>query len=314
MAWLGSLLQRTGTRPVASLALDAPTLEVRLDPGLVYSLRDVAGTFTMQGRSPEIQASYRLADAPGAPRCELTLRRDRATSTPRTTLTFRNAERTRLPAGVLEPYFDAAAWLGSAASIDGELTLEQSGADDWEARFHGTIDDLDLASLVRQVAPEQRLSGRARLTVEAFHWGPRPGRGPGWRQARGLLAVPDGGSVGSDLLRNLASQLRFRVPERALSSRVDVEYSGLGLAFDLTPGGEIRLIGGLGPEHGPGAVMVQARRPEEALALAPEGLATVAGLIWSLAPSQDRNPQQSIPTGFHSILIQQALPSSSRAN
>jgi hypothetical protein len=314
MSHVTALLQRAGTRPVGSLALIAPTLEVRLGSSLVYSLRDVAGTFTMHGQAPDFQASYRLADAPNIPRCELTLKRDRDSGhPPRTTLAFQNVDHAPLPAAVLDPLFDTATWLGDSASLDGQLVLTQTGAGEWEARFQGSILDLDLAALVQHVAPEQRLNGRARLEIESAHWGPRPGRGPGWLQAQGSLTVPQGGTVGAELLRNLAAQLRFRVPDRAIGNRTTLEYAALGLGFALADDGQIQLTGALPPEHGPEAVLVQPQRPQT-LALAPEGIATVAGLVRSLAADQGHDPQHSIPAGFHSLMIQQSLPASARAN
>src|SRR5947209_8753115 len=80
---------------------------------------EVAGTFQADRAAPTVRVSYRVAARGSNTRCELTLTRDRKTEPVRTTVVMRTMEGLPLPARVLEPFFDAADWLGPAARVDG---------------------------------------------------------------------------------------------------------------------------------------------------------------------------------------------------
>src|SRR6185437_3473168 len=107
--------------------LSAPGCDLDLGAGVpAYRLRELVGQFVADRAAPTVRASYRVA-GPGT-RCELTLTRDRKADPVRTTLALKTMEGLPLPARVLDPFFDAASWLGPAARVDGALTLRQDGA------------------------------------------------------------------------------------------------------------------------------------------------------------------------------------------
>ena len=253
-----------------------------------YSLRDLAGTFRVADGSPTVEASYRVASADGtAHRCELKLTRDRSGKELRTTLAFKTAEGLPLPASpTLDPFFTAADWLGPTARVQGELTLSKAGAGDWEAAFVGELIDVDLAALVGRRVPDHRLSGRARVAIESARWGVLPGgTGSGWVEARGELTAGPG-SISTSLMRALQAEMSFRLDPRLDLRPADLEYQNFGIAFAMTPDGEIELAGTLGTDSDPGAVLSEGL---VSMAYAPAGASNVLGLHRTLGP-QDSDP------------------------
>jgi hypothetical protein len=211
---------------------------------------------------------------------------------------------------VLDPLLSASEWLGPGAKVEGELTLRQTGAGDWDADFQGSIQDLDLNTLIARVAPRHRLTGRGRLDVSMARWADQPGRGAGWVEARGRLSGGSG-QIGTTLLQALQSQTHFRLADRLTLNRPELEYQALGLAFELSRSGEIHFEGGLGPEYLPGAVLVQGQRFLPIVS-APEGTASVASLIRALAPGARAETTLQIPAQYESLMIQRYLPAPPR--
>jgi len=211
------------------------------------------------------------------------------------------------PARVLNVFFDATGWVGDRARVDGELTLRQSGGREWEGEFTGDLVDVDLAALVGSRFPRHRLAGTARVDVHQARWGDRPGRGPGWLEARGKLSAGEG-VVGADLLTALAREMKFRLTPRATRPAGrggEVEFGSLGLTFDVQPDGQIQLGGGLGEAFPPDAVLAGGGT---ALARAPLGAANVHGLIKTLFPVADASPGSLVPlTPESSVLLQLPL-------
>jgi hypothetical protein len=295
----------TASEPVNLVAADC---RLELGPGIpAYRLRDLAGTMRRGQRGPTVTASYRVEDPGGSPRCELVLEDARGSQAGAATLTLRTADSGTLPARVLDPLFASGSWLGDRARVEGELELRQAAGEDWSARFRGALRDVDLAALMRRLAPARRLTGRATVEVERAEWADQPGRGPGWVEAHGVLRAGPG-TIGGPLLDSLGAQLGFRLaPGRPGADRGDEDYQALGLRFDVQPHAPIRLAGGLGPEYAPDAVVVGGSHARP-LASAPPGPVSVAGLIRVLVPDDPARPQQLIPARYESLVIQRFLP------
>ena len=309
IAQVVSLLQRIGgSSGFDRINLAAHSCEMDLGShALSYSLRDLAGSLQVNATLSTITAGYRVVRDDGTgPRCELTLTRDRKAEPARTSLTFKTAEGEPVPAAVLDPFFLASENLGSSAKLDGELVLRQSGVGDWEAEFKGNLLDVELASLVNQLAPEHRLSGHARVAVEFARWADRPGRGPGWVEARGDL-LSGKGTIGVSLLHALKTQMNFKVAERAEARRIEVDFEKLGLSFAIAPNAEIRLSGGLGEEYLGDAVIVQGQRITP-LVRAPDGVANVHGLARALGTEALSRPDLLTPSTAESQFLQRSLP------
>lgn len=304
-----AMLQRIGgSSGFDRINLAAHSCEMDLgSDALSYSLRDLAGSLQVSATLSTITAGYRVVRDDGAgPRCELTLTRDRKADPARTSLTFKTAEGEPVPATVLAPFFPASENLGSSARLDGELVLRQSGAGEWEAEFKGNLLDVELASLVNQLAPEHRLSGRARVAVELARWADRPGRGPGWVEAKGDL-IAGKGTIGVSLLHALKTQMNFKVAERAQGLRNEVDFEKLGLSFAIAPNAEIRLGGGLGEDYLGDAVIVQGQRVTP-LVRAPDGVANVHGLARALGTEALSRPDLLTPGTTESQFLQRSLP------
>jgi hypothetical protein len=302
MAQIGALVQRSGELPFDHVSLTAPACKVDLGEGLGFSVQDVAGAFTADRAKPTLRVAYRLVEPESKTRCELTLSRDRESDPVGTTLVLKTLEGLPPSARVLNVFFDASGWVGDKAKVDGTLTLRQSGSRDWEGEFSGDLLDVDLAALVGRRFPRHRLAGSARVAVQKARWGDRPGQGPGWLEAQGTLSAGQG-AVGADLLAALSREMKFRLTPRA--SRVDprkteVEFGSLGLAFDIQPNGEIQLTGGLGDGFPPGAVLAGGGN---ALAYAPQGAASVHGLIKTLFPVADSPPGILVPLTAESRVL-----------
>lgn len=287
LAQFEALLRKAGGGP-ARIDLVARDGLVALGKGkgrLEWALRDLAASFRRDADVAELSASYRVALEDAAPRCELLLARQSGPESSKLTVRLQTAEGP-LPAASLAPFFDAEGWLGPAAQVAGTLEFERRGGagTEWEAEFRGELSDVDLAALVGEHFPGQRLSGLARLSIAEARWGALPsGQGTGWRLARGRIASQRG-AIGADLLRAMESEMRFRLPAPVGGGLVDVEYERLGVDFSLTPDGAIRLAGALGPGFAPDAVLTRGDR-HAPLARAPEGAANVRGLWKMLVPA-----------------------------
>lgn len=292
MAQLGLILQRPSDSTFDRVSLSAPTCALDLDlDNLHFTLRDVAGVFQTDRVAPTVKASYRMVAKGANTRCELTLTRDRKTEPVRTTLAIKTMDGLPLPCQVLDVFFDSTDWLGAAARVEGALTLRQTGAKDWEADFQGDLYDIDMNTLVGQRFPSHRLSGLAHVAIKSARWGDRPGQGMGWVEATGEMTTGQG-SMGTDLLNALATEMSFRLPEKSAkfatsSNKPDVDFHAMGLTFEIRKDGEIRLGGALGNEFAPDAVLA---RQTSALAYAPRGAANVRGLIKTLVPTNASDP------------------------
>lgn len=290
---LGGLLQRSGEVSYDRVALTAPTCRIELGPGLAFRASDLAATLTAEAAGPTLRASYRLVEPGSKTRCELTFARDRRTDPVQTTFALKTLEGRPLPARVLNVFFDATDWVGEATRVDGRVALRRSGEGAWEGEFSGELHDVDLAAMTARRFPGRRLAGKGTVSIEAAKWGDRAGQGAGWVQAQGKL-VAGPGTADADLLSALTREMKFRPSarhNRLDPRRREVEFSTLGLGFEVRPDGEIRLSGALGHEHPPDAVLAVGTN---ALVHAPEGASSVHGLIKALVAS-DARPGVLVP-------------------
>jgi hypothetical protein len=309
MAQVGAVLQRSGGAAYERVSLTAPDCTLDLGAGVApYRLREVIGQFLADRAAATVRASYRVADpkgpasAPGT-RCELTLTRDRRADPVRTTLALRTMEGLPLPARVLDPFFDSADWLGSAARVEGALTLRQDGSKDWEAEFQGNLLDIDLSELVNRRFPSHSVRGKARLAVASARWAERPGQGYGWVEAQGEMTAGPG-VIGYGLLQALRTEMKFRPAPRLArvvsAGQVDLDFRALAFTFAMTPDGEIKVGGALGTEYEADAVLVGRTEP---LAFAPPGAANVHGLIKTLVPVTAINRAEMVPLTERSRIL-----------
>ncbi len=304
MAEVGALLQRSGDAAFERVSLSAPTCDLDLGAGVPpYRLREVVGNFVADRAAPTVRASYRVVSKGSSTRCELTLTRDRKAEPVRTTLALRTMEGLPLSARVLDPFFDAAAWLGTDAKVDGALTLRQDGAKDWEAEFQGNLLDIDLSELVGRRFPDHWLRGRARLAVASARWAERPGQGYGWVEAQGELSAGPG-VIGKGLLQALNTEMKFRTAPkvaRSLSAgQAALDFRALAFSFMMSGDGEIRVGGGLGNEYADDVVLVGPTAP---MAYAPHGAANVRGLIKTLVPVASVNTGVMVPLTERSRML-----------
>jgi hypothetical protein len=321
LAHLVTLLMRAGEVPFERINVTAPSCDLDLGrEDLRFAAREVAGEFHADPAAPTVRLAYRMSaaatgphagrvDRPGAgTHCELTLVRDRRVEPMSTSLVIKTVEGLPLPARVLNPFFDAGDWLGANATVEGTLQLRRAGSEDWEATFSGSLHDIELARLVGGRFPRHRLSGRARLAVSTARWGARPGQAPGWIEVKGEL-LSGQGSIGVPLLGSLAREMKFRLSPKLANldtRRTELDFRALGLAFDMQPNGEIHLAGALGAELPPDAVLAGVTSP---MASAPQGTASVHGLIKTLFPVADANPGVVVPlTPESSVLLSLPVP------
>jgi hypothetical protein len=299
MAQCAALFQKADAPTYPRVSFAANSAELDLGPGgvagpLKYEFRDVAGTFEAHPGAPLVIVSFHPTDEGSSTRCEATLTRDHRGQKVRTTLTFKTMEGLPLPARVLDPFFDTADWLGSAARVEGTLTLTQQGQSDWEAEFEGIFTDVDLSTLVSRRFPDQRLSGIGVVKVAKARWADRHGaQGFGWVSAEGEIRAGQG-SIGAPLLGALKDEMQFRLAAGVDRRHGDLPYQNLGMSFSLGADGEIRIGGALGTEYPPGAVLVDGEH-FGSLATAPEGTANVRGLIRTLFPLNTTNATALVP-------------------
>ena len=286
-----TLMRRMGSSGDSRISLVADRCDVSLD-GRIEILRDLAAIVQLDRASPSLTASYLIAEdgAPERTRCELAV----SCETPGTTRVAIKTMDGSVPARVLSPFFDADAWFGRSARLDGAITLTRLDGMSWDAEFRGDIAGMDLSSVVGRRFAGHRLTGVAKLAIESARWGERPGgQGPGWVGARGVLTAGPG-SISAGLLDAMRSRMRFRLAVPVEPGRPDVDYQGLGLAFLMTSDGELALRGALGGEYAPDAVLVQSHRASP-LARAPQGAANVRGLWNTLIPATPENLAPAVP-------------------
>jgi len=309
LAQLGVLIQRSAQVPFERINLTAPSCQLDLGrEGLQFMLREVAGEFVADPRSPTLRLAYRVPGDGAGTRCELTLTRDRSSEPLETSLTMRTTEGMPLPACVLGVFFDAEDWLGSQAKVDGLVSLRQAGSRDWEAEFQGELLDVDLAKLVGRRFPRHRLAGRARVVIQQARWGQRPSQSSGWVDVKGELSAAHG-SIGIDLIDALAREMKFRRSPRLVSldaRKTEVDFRALGLSFAMESSGEIHVAGALGAEFPPDAVLAGATTP---LLSAPQGTASVHGLIKTLFPVSQATSGVLVPlTAESQVLLSLPVP------
>jgi len=93
--------------------------------------------------------------------------------------------------------------------------------------------------------------------------------------------------------------------------KTEVEFRALGLSFAMESSGEIQISGGLGSELPPDAVLAGATT---SLLAAPQGTASVHGLIKTLFPVSQADQSELIPlTAESQVLLSLPFPQKSRA-
>lgn len=292
---IASLLAQSGRLSYERVSFSASACRFDLGTeGLAAAVRDLAGECLIEPQGATLRLAFAAPGSGGATRCEATLTRDRRTEPITTTLVVKTVEGLPLPARALGMFFDAREWLGPRATVEGELELKQAGVGGLEARLTGTLYDIDLGVLVGKRFPGQRLSGRARLAITTARWGDRGAQGPGWLEAKGELTA-ESGSIGVSLLEALTREMRFRPSSRIRVQgprKTDVDFRAMGLAFAINALGEIHLRGSLGSEFAPDVVLAGAT---SALLSAPQGAASVHGLIKTLFPTPAYDASVLVP-------------------
>lgn len=287
LARLQTLTRHLG-RLAARADLVAPTGQVQLGRGpqsISLPFHDLAANVQVTKAQEQVSCSFRLDGSPESPRCELQLETTTGSGKPGVSLTLQTMDGP-IPASVLIPLFDTTAWLGTDAAMRGTLRIDQHADRPFSAHFEGDLANVELASLVQNHFPDQRLSGRARVSIRSATWDLLPGNHTsGWRSAEGRL-VAGSGRIGGGLLRALGEEMRFSVVPESLSrsESTDLAFQSMGLDFELKESGEIEVQGALGTDVPPGAVIVPMDRSHP-LAYAPEGSANVRGLWKTLVPA-----------------------------
>ncbi len=275
---------------------------INFGDGLLFELFDCACILQHDAGGPVFTMSCRLGEGATSTRCEATATRDRSTRLTSTRLTFKTMEGPAISTRFLDVFLDAGGWFGPAATFEGELIVSLPDAADPSIEFNGTIHDVDLGALVASRFPNERLEGRARLTIDRARWGDRRGQGFGWLEARGEI-VSGPGSIGVPLLRSLVREMGFRAAPKLANldpSRRDLDFRALGLSFAINPDGRIALDGALGEQNAPDAVLTDAA---DVLARAPDRPSNVAGLIKTLHASANPPAGSLVPLTAESKLL-----------
>jgi hypothetical protein len=310
LALLDVFIQRSISLPFERVTVSAPECQVNLGrDDLQFMFKDVAGELLSDPSAPTLKLAYNVPGGGKGSRCELVLTRDRKREPFETSLSLKTVEGAPLPARMLNVFFDAEDWLGGEAQILGTLNLRQAGSTEWRADFQGEILDLDLARLIGRRFPRHRLTGRARIAFEKATWGERPSsQGPGWLEVKGELLAGQG-SIGIDLLEALAREMKFRPSSRKPyvdARKSEVDFRSLGFSFAMHSNGEIHINGALGTEFPPDAVLAGG---SSAILRAPQGAASVHGLIKTLFPASTNNSGVMIPLTTESqVLLSLPLP------
>jgi hypothetical protein len=302
---LAALLGRGVDGSWDRLSLLAPACRVELGPGgAAFDLDEVVATYHEDRGAPTVSASFRVVEQGTSSRCELVLTRDRQGPVVRHRLKVATKEGDPLPARVLDPFFDAASWLGSKARVQGLLALSREEGSEWSAEFQGALSNVDLAALIDRRFGDHRMSGLARVEVRSARWGDRGPLGFGWVEAEGRIAAGQG-SISRGLVDALGRQLGLQTPGSIAPLGPDLPFQALGLTFAMTADGGLKLGGDLGPEHPRDAVLVDPRR---AIALAPRDPGDVRGLVRALFPVAGDDPAPLVPGDRDSASVQRYLP------
>ncbi len=305
---LSDYLYRVGSDLNCSrLGLSANVCRIDLGAGLdPIAVEDLAIMLTKDSGSPKLASSFQIRDGKASTRCELTLGRDDSNESPRTTLTMKTMSGPPLPALALNAFFDVQSWLGLQAKCSGGVTMTRLGSADWTIQVEGELTEVDLGTLIGKRFPEHEFKGFGNVTIANAAWGERSGQELGWVDVRGRLTA-DRGSIGRGFLDSLRDQMHFRPVaglNRLEASTRQVEFRGLGLAFELKPDGELVLNGGLGTRATPGAVLVSTNEVTPLL-YAPTGASNVRGLIKALYPAR---AETLMPVTAESQALQRYLP------
>ncbi len=227
--------------------LVAATGQVELGRGsrrATFPFRDLAANVQVTGADEQVSCSFRLDGEEESPRCELQLETTAESGESTLVLTLQTMDGP-IPSTVFNPLFDASAWLGDSAQVRGTLRIERRADQPFSARFEGELTDVELASLVQNHFPDQRLSGRARLSIRSAIWDLLPGaQTSGWRSVEGRLSAGSG-RIGGGFLRALGEEMRFSVEPESLTqaNSSNLTFQSLGLDFSLRESGEILVQG-----------------------------------------------------------------------
>lgn len=272
--------------------------------------RGLAGTAELGADQLIVKAAGWSHSGDDRTRCEIRLARRRQGERAETRIQIATMEGPALPAMLLEPVFAAKGWFGDKAKVQGTLELTRVESEPWEARFSGSLSQVDLASMVNGRFGLHRLAGTGQIQVRTAHWANRPGQGPGWREIEGDLTSGPG-KASHGLLLGMGQQMRFRLANslhKSVEPGQEIEFGSLGLGFHLTDDGRIRFAGACGPDFAPDIVAVSsAARPTPIMA-APTQEANVRGLIKTLFPVNLAQTELLVPTTRESHAFQRYLP------
>lgn len=272
--------------------------------------RGVAGSAELGSDQVNVMAAGWMHSGDDRSRCEIRLVRRRQGEQAETRIQIATMEGPAVPANVLEPVFDAQGWFGEKAKVQGSLELTRVENQPWEARFSGTLNQVDLAAMVNGRFGLHRLSGIGQIDIRTALWADRPGQGPGWREIEGdLTAGP--GKASHGLILSMGQQMRFRLANslhKSVEPGQEIEFGSMGLRFHLTDDGRIRFGGACGPDFAPDIVAVSAAARQAPIMAAPTQEANVRGLIKTLFPVNLAQTELLVPTTRESQAFQRYLP------
>ncbi len=302
---IAGLLGHAGDGSWDRLSLLAPTCHVELgNAGPVFELTDLVATYHEDRGAPTVSASFRGKRGEAESRCELVLTRDRQGPSVRHRLKVATREGDPLSARALDPFFDAAAWLGPKARLWGTLALERLEGAEWSAEFQGRLIDVDLEALVGRRFADHRLNGLAQMEFRSARWGDRGALGFGWVDAEGSITAGPG-SISRGLLDAMGRQLRFRSPASIGTLGPDVPFQALGLTFSMTAEGGLVLGGALDRDRPTDAVIVDSQR---VIASAPRETGDVRALVNALFSGSVESPELMVPGDRDAASVQRYLP------
>jgi len=317
MGQLGQLIQKASTNAgsIKRLVVAVDRCQILVENGAGHrpvklDWRGVAGTVESRPEQTVVKASGWMHQSDQRTRCELELTRKRLGEKAETHVTLATVEGPALPATVLEPLVDTPGWLGDVARVQGQLTLTQVDSQPWQARFAGTLDQVDFSRLINNRFGSHRLAAQGQIQIRQAAWGDRPGQGPGWREIDGDLTMGPG-SVSHSLFLAMGQQMQFRLAEylhKSNQARGDVAFGSLGLQFHLTDDGRIAFGGACGPDFAPDVVAVSNQAKPVPIMAAPASAANVRGLMKTLFPVNLAQAELLVPATRESQALQRYLP------
>ncbi|MDZ4780644.1 MAG: hypothetical protein SGJ19_10360 [Planctomycetia bacterium] len=196
--------------------------------------------------------------------------------------TFRlsfDTEKRELPLATLNAFFPRSRALGTASTFRGVVQVAQS-EDSWDAGIRGTVDQIDLETLVNRHT-KQQLTGNGALEIESAQF--RNGK---LVAAKGKFGAT-GGEIGVGFLSDVSGGFQFRCDysKQELDERrfETIKYSQLLVQFDLHEGA-IELTGLVEPgqipllnEDGDPILVAPAKGTRVSLAYAVQLLFPTAG-------------------------------------